>query len=73
MVLTVLSMRDIESKRFWTLQGWAAICIWLRFLFYLRTVSIFSWIVRMISECVQDMWTFLTLFIIGVMAWADAF
>ena len=52
MILICLSMRDIDSKGFWTMQGYAAICIWLRFLFYLRTVSMFSWSVRMISECV---------------------
>ena len=58
---------------FWTVQTWAALFVWFRFMLYLRTVTVFSWIVRMIQECVKDMLTFLVVLLIGVIAFADAF
>ena len=64
---------DHESEGFWTIQTWAALSIWFRALLYLRTVSTYSWLIRMIVECVLDMSTFLVVFTIGVIAFADAF
>ena len=58
---------------FWTIQSWTAIFIWFRFLLYLRTTNKYSWIIRMISECFNDMITFLLVFFIGILAFADAF
>ena len=40
---------------------------------YLRTTKKFSWVIRMISECVSDMSTFLVVFFIGVVAFGDSF
>ena len=73
MVMINVFNTDIESTSFWTIQTWAALSIWFRFLLYLRTVSMFSWLVRMITECLIDMVTFLVVLIIGVIAFADAF
>ena len=58
---------------FWTIQTWAALSIWFRALLYLRTISTFSWLIRMITECFKDMLSFLLVFFIGVIAFADAF
>ena len=58
---------------FWTIQTWAALAIWFRALLYLRTINSFSWLIRMITECFKDMITFLLVFFIGVIAFADAF
>lgn len=55
------------------MQTWAALAIWLRFLLYLRTVDQFSWMVRMITECIYDMLPFFTIFMISVLAFSDAF
>ena len=63
----------IEYTEFWTVQTWAALAIWFRFLLYLRTISVFSYLIRMILACIKDMMTFLFVLIIGVMAFADAF
>ena len=64
---------DTQETGFWTVQTWAALFVWFRFMLYLRTVTVFSWIVRMIQECVKDMLTFLVVLLIGVIAFADAF
>ena len=40
---------DLESKRFWIIQTWAALLIWVRFLLYLRTFEKFSWMIRLIQ------------------------
>ena len=71
-MLNVVSTKTEETS-FWTIQTWAALFVWFRFLLYLRTVTAFSWIVRMIQECVKDMLTFLVVLLIGVIAFADAF
>ena len=65
--------KNIEETSFWTVQSWAAIVIWFRFLLYLRTLSTFSWLLRMLTECIIDMMSFLGVLIIGVIAFADAF
>ena len=58
---------------YWNIQMFTALCIWFRFLLYLRTRKRFSWLIRMITECVKDMFYFLIIFFIGVVAFADAF
>ena len=40
---------------------------------YLRTIEMFSWLIRMITECIVDMKAFLLVLFIGVIAFADAF
>ena len=73
LILTNVFSEDREESSFWTIQTWAALAIWFRFLLYLRTISKFSWLIRMIVYCVLDMLTFLVVFTIGVIAFADAF
>lgn len=64
---------DRELTQFWTVQTWAALVIWLRFLLYLRSVDKFSWMVRMITECITDMLPIFFIFFIGVLGFCDAF
>ena len=40
---------------------------------FLRGVKSFSWLIRMITECLKDMTTFSIVLIIGCIAFADAF
>ena len=63
----------LSATDFWTIQTWAALAIWFRFLLYLRTVSVFNWLVTLIVASVVDMVTFIVVLIIGIMAFADAF
>ena len=58
---------------FWTVQTYAALAIWIRFLQYLSTTDTFSWMIRLINKSVGDMKYFLVVLTIGVIAFADAF
>ena len=49
LILVNLWRNDRETVSFWTTQTWAALAIWFRFLLYLRTISTFSWLIRMIT------------------------
>ena len=73
LILTNVLHDGHTESYFWTIQTWAALAIWFRFLLYLRTVSLFRWLIRMIVECVIDMASFMIVYIIGVIAFADAF
>ena len=64
---------NYDETSFWTVQSWAALVVWFRFLLYLRTVKRFSWLMRMITECIAGMFNFLIVLIIGVIAFTDAF
>lgn len=74
LILTnVYNTDELDKKYFWRIQSWSALAVWARFLMYLRTTKKFSWVIRMISECVSDMSTFLVVFFIGVVAFGDSF
>ena len=62
-----------EEASFWTIQTWSALVIWWRFLLFLRSVTAFSWLIRMIIECLKDMLTFLLVLFFSIIAFADAF
>ena len=64
---------DLESHRFWIIQMWAALLIWIRFLLYLRTFEKFSWMIRLIQQSLYDMRYFIFVFFFIVFAFADAF
>ena len=63
----------MATSYFWTIQAWAAICIWFRFVLFLGTLETFGPLVRLIIRSFDDMWEFLLLFFLGVFAFADAF
>ena len=73
LILTNVLHDGHTEAYFWYIQTWAALAIWFRFLLYLRTVSLFRWLIRMIVECIIDMGAFMIVYIIGVIAFADAF
>ena len=58
---------------FWNIQAATAIIIWFRLLLWLRTIPKYSWLIRMISEVLNDMVAFMLVFFIGVLAFTDAF
>ena len=51
----------------------AALCIWARFIFYLRSIEAMSYITRMLVEVIKDMLAFGVVLSIVVIAMADAF
>ena len=61
------------SVTFWTIQTWAALFMWGRFLLYLRTIPSFSWLIRMLQACFDDMKIFFVVLVIGIFAFADGF
>jgi hypothetical protein len=58
---------------FWRVQSWSALVIWTRFLLYLRSITMFSWLMRMITECIFEMTTFFIVLIFSIITFADAF
>jgi len=64
---------DLKSERFWSIQTWAALLQWTRFLLYLRTFDKFSWMIRLIQQSLYDMRYFIFVFVFIVFAFADAF
>ena len=73
LILYNIANRDVTTESFWTIQTWAALFLWFRFLLKMRIISKFSWLIRMIIACIADMMTFMVVLIIGVFAFADAF
>ena len=63
----------LSSTYFWTIQSWAAICIWVRFILFLGTLDKFAVLTRLIIQSFSDMGPFLVIFFLGVFAFADAF
>ena len=73
-LLTINNLyEDSESHRFWIIQMWAALLIWMRFLLYLRTFEKFSWMIRLIQQSLYDMRYFIFVFFFIVFAFADSF
>ena len=71
-VLILINLFDHEeSPTFWTIQTWAALTIWFRFLLRLKTFSGFSFIVKMIVECASDMMPFMAIFLISLFAFSS--
>ena len=61
-----------ESVKFWTIQIWAAVAIWFRYLLRLKTIWGFSFIIKMIVECARDMMPFMAVFFVSVLAFSSA-
>lgn len=72
-VNTLNSERGRGETYFWNIQAATAIIIWFRLLLWLRTIPKYSWLIRMISEVLNDMIAFMLVFFIGVLAFTDAF
>ena len=70
---TLNSERGRGETYFWNIQAATAIIIWFRLLLWLRTIPKYSWLIRMISEVLNDMVAFMLVFFIGVLAFTDAF
>ena len=64
---------DVGKVLFWDVQTWTALLQWTRFLLFLRSVTTFSYLIRMITASIFDMATFMIVLVIGVIAFADAF
>ena len=64
---------NVEEYSFWMVQTYAALSIWFRFLFYLRTFETFNKFVNMILQSMLRVVPFLIIFLIGVFAFCDAF
>ena len=73
LIMHNLWVKETQTTSFWTVQTYAAIAIWIRFLQYLSTTDSFSWMVRLINLSFFDMKYFLVVLFIGVLGFADAF
>jgi hypothetical protein len=50
-----------------------AITMWFKFIYFLRCTRQTGWLVRMIVEVIREMGSFMLVYIITIMAFADAF
>ena len=73
LIMHNLWVKETQTTSFWTVQTYAAIAIWIRFLQYLSTTDAFSWMIRLINLSFTDMKFFLVVLFIGVLGFADAF
>ena len=73
LIMHNLWVKETQTTSFWTVQTYAAIAIWIRFLQYLSTTDSFSWMIRLINLSFTDMQYFLVVLFIGVLGFADAF
>ena len=79
LIVPLLNMANIyntdkrNEKYFWTIQIFAALCIWLRSMLFLRNFEKFGWLIRIIIDSFLDMRYFLIVLFIGVFAFADAY
>jgi len=73
-MVNVWEIFDTKASSYWTIQTWAALAIWFRFMIYLRTINSFSWVISMIiSLANMQVLTFAVILLIGIMAFSDAF
>jgi len=64
----------IETNEFWRAQSWVALAIWTRLIMtYLGQIQKFSWIIGLIRHSCSSTVVFLSVFILGVTAFADSF
>ena len=73
LLINVFHLLDFQNEWFWTVQTYAALAIWFRFLLYLRTFHYLSFFIRLVSNVFAGMFRFLFIFLLGVFAFADAF
>ena len=72
MIIIFWDKENLEQDvYFWTVQCWAALALWMRYLVFLRTLNRFDWLIRLIIECWYDMSQFLVVFLIGVLAFSS--
>ena len=72
LIIIFWDKENLDQKvYFWTVQCWAALALWMRYLIYLRTLDKFDWLIRLIIECWFDMKYFLIVFLIGVLAFSS--
>ena len=76
LVLNLIMNADAEvivTEDFWRSQSWGALIIWMRILTYLSQTQTFSWIIGLIKHSCSSTVVFLSVFILGVTAFADSF
>lgn len=47
--------------------------MWFKFIYFLRCTDSTGWLVRMLVEVMKDMGSFLLVYVITILAFADAF
>jgi len=58
---------------FFNVQAMAALTLWFKFLYVLRSFTKTSYLVRSLIEVTKDMWVFLLVLFIVVVGYGDAF
>lgn len=78
-ILILLQVTDadedaIVTSEFWQLQSWVALAVWMRLILtYLGEIQQFGWLVGLIKYTSASTGYFLTVFLLSVTAFSDAF
>jgi len=62
----------IDAVRDW-IQSLTAILMWFKFAYFLRATEATGWLIRMIFEVIRDLVPFLSVLLISILAFTDAF
>lgn len=67
--------KNVATVQLWRdyLQSLAALGMWFKFIYFLRCTDSTGWLVRMLVEVMKDMGSFLLVYVITILAFADAF
>jgi len=64
---------ETYTSAFWRTQAFAAILMWFKFFYFLRSLDSTSYLVRIITNVAYDMIQFMVIFGMTVVGYADAF
>jgi hypothetical protein len=68
-----LSQSDTLPLSFWVIQSLAGILIWVKFIWFLRTVSYFSYLIQSLTQAFRDINAFFIILLLACIGYGDAF
>lgn len=70
-----LSVEEMTAPKQWyyVLLSFTSLLLWLKFLLFLRVFPFFAYIVQMLFETAKELWPFITVTLMSVLGFADAF
>ena len=69
------SEEEMTAPKQWyyVLLAFTSILLWLKFLLFLRVFPYFAYIIQMIYATIEELWPFMTVTLLSVWGFADAF
>ena len=78
LVLIIINVENSQAKQyldleFFRVQALAALLMWGKFLYFLRSFEQTGYLIRSLIEVTKDMWVFLIVLAVAIIGYADAF